>query len=80
MPAQQGVGGDEPVVSARFWEQPRQGCEDGPVWPGQTRSGDLAAQHRDLVAQHEQSGVLGGLPAGEQGEPVEELRRERHEW
>ncbi len=66
--------GDEPVVLALFWEQPGQGREDGSVWPGGTRSGDpyLAAQHRDFMAEHEQLGVLGRLPApraGSAGQP-----------
>jgi hypothetical protein len=30
--------------------------EHGPVRPGQARSGDLATQHGDLVAEHQQLG------------------------
>ena len=79
MPAQQRVGGDESVVSVLLWEQPCQGCEDGPVWPGGARSGDVAAQHCDLVAQDEQLGVLGRLPASEQREPAKELAHDQVE-
>jgi hypothetical protein len=40
----------------------------GRVWPG-----DLSVQDRDLVAQHEDPGVLGRMPAGQQREPADEL-------
>jgi hypothetical protein len=33
-----------------------QGGQHGPVWPGQPGPTDLAAQHGDLVAQHQQLG------------------------
>lgn len=79
MPAQQHVRGDESVVPALLWEQPCQGCEDGPVWPGGARSGDVAAQHCDLVAQDEQLGVLGHLPASEQREPAKQLAHDQVE-
>jgi len=75
MPAQQRVGGDEAMVSVLPWEESAQCRENGSVWPGGARSGDLAAQHRDFVPQHEQLGVLGCLPASEECEPAEELTR-----
>jgi hypothetical protein len=37
----------------------------------------VAAQHCDLVAQDEQLGVLGRLPASEQREPAKELARDQ---
>jgi len=37
------------------------------------RSWDLSAQHRDLMPYHEEFGVLGGLPVGQQREPAGEL-------
>ena len=49
-----------------------QGCQDGPVWPGKAWTGDLSAQHRDLLPEHEELGVLGGLPASEQFEPAQD--------
>jgi hypothetical protein len=85
MPAQQGVGGDEAMVSALPWEESAQRREDGPVWPGGVRSGDLSAHDRDLMAQHEDLGVLGRLPAGQQRKPADELteaqveQSERHD-
>jgi hypothetical protein len=51
---------------------PGQGCQDGPVWPGKAWTGDLSAQHRDLLPEHEELGVLGGLPASEQSEPAQD--------
>ena len=53
------------MVSARLGQEPGQGCEDGTIWLGGAWPGDLSAQHRDLVSQHQDLGVLGGLPAGE---------------
>jgi hypothetical protein len=44
------------------------------VWPG-----DLSAQHRDLMAQHEDLGVLGRLPAGQEREPADELTEDQVE-
>jgi hypothetical protein len=60
VPAQDGAGGDQPVHPKLCWQEPDQHGEDravGPVEPG-PRTG--AAQHGDLVPQHEQLGVLGG--------------------
>jgi len=54
------AGGDQPVRSQPPGQEPDQRGEDravGPVRPG-PRMG--AAQHGDLVPQHEQLGVLGG--------------------
>jgi hypothetical protein len=71
--AQQGVGCDEAMGSTLLGQDPAQRREDGPIRPGGTRSGDLSVQHRDLVSQHQQLGVLGCLLAGEQCEPAGEL-------
>jgi len=49
MPAQQGVGSDEAVVSAVLGEEPGQGCEDCPVWPAGARPGDLATWRRSTA-------------------------------
>ena len=60
VPAQDGAGGDQPVRSQLSGQEPDQRGEDcavGPVEPG-PRMG--AAQHSDLMPQHEQLGVLGG--------------------
>jgi len=60
VPPQDGTGRDQPVHPQLCWQQPDQRGEDrsvGPVEPG-PRIG--TAQHRDLVSQYEQLGVLGG--------------------
>jgi hypothetical protein len=60
VPAQDGAGGDQPMVPQPRGQEPDQRGEDcavGPVEPGLRMS---AAQHGDLVPQHEQLGVLGG--------------------
>jgi hypothetical protein len=71
--------GDEAVVSALLGKEPGQGCEDGTIRPGGTWPGDLSAQHRDFLPEHQDLGVLGGLPAGEQCEPAEELAQDQVE-
>jgi hypothetical protein len=42
-------------------------------------SGDLLAQHRHLVSEYEDLGVLGRLPAAEQCEPSGELAEDEVE-
>jgi membrane associated rhomboid family serine protease len=74
------------MASALLGEQPGQRCEYDAVWPGEVWPGDLPAQHRHLVSEHEELGVLGRLPAGQQCEPAEELaedqveQSQRHDW
>jgi hypothetical protein len=41
-------------------QQPRQSGQHRPVGPVELRPGDVAAQHRELVAQHQQLGALCG--------------------
>ncbi len=36
--------------------------KDGPVWPGGAWPGELLAHDRDLMAQHEELGVLDACP------------------
>jgi hypothetical protein len=40
-------------------------------------AGDVAPQHRDLVPEHEDLGVLGRLAAAQQYEPADELKQIR---
>src|SRR6266540_2766783 len=66
-------------------KQSGQRREDGPARPGERWPGDLSAQHRDLMSQHEDLGVVGRLAAG-QAKPADELTEaqieesERHGW
>jgi hypothetical protein len=58
VPPQDGAGGNQPVYPQPCWQEPDQRSEDravGPVEPG-PRIG--AAQHGDLVPQHEHLSVL----------------------
>jgi len=64
VPGQQGGWGDDAMGPQRAGEQPGQRGQDRAVWPGQARSGHLAAQDRDFVAQDEDLHVLGRGPAG----------------
>jgi hypothetical protein len=86
MPPQQRPRGHESMASALSGEQPRQRREHSAVQPGGSRPGDLSAQNRDLVSEHEDLGILGCLPTGEQCEPADELtedqveQSQRHDW
>jgi hypothetical protein len=61
------------MVSALCRKESGQRRKDGPVRPGEAWPGHLSAQDRHLVSQHEDLGVLGRLPAGQQCEPTGEL-------
>jgi hypothetical protein len=58
VPAKDRVGGDEQPGPAAAWDESAQRGLDGPVGPGWAGSGDLPAEHRELVAQEEDFGVL----------------------
>ena len=60
VPPQDGAGGDQPVRPQPCRQEPDQRGEDRAVGPVQPGPGIGAAQHGDLVPQHEQLGVLGG--------------------
>jgi hypothetical protein len=73
MPGQDRVRGD-PAMATQCSGQPSdEGGEHGPVRPLQTRGGVGAAQHRDLVAQHEQLDILRGRRATQQQDHSEHL-------
>jgi hypothetical protein len=54
VPGQQRGRGNDPMPPQLARQCPDQGGEHGPVRPGQARPTDLAAQHGDFVAQHQQ--------------------------
>ena len=58
MPTQQRVGGDQPPCPARSRERGRDRCEQAAVGVGDLGSVDLAAQHSELVARHDDLKVL----------------------
>ena len=51
--AQQRVGGDQPPGSARSRKRGRNRSEQAAVGVDEFRSVDMAAQHSELVAQHD---------------------------
>jgi hypothetical protein len=53
VPPQHGAGRDEPVFSQRGWQVPDEGGEDCTVGSVQPGPGMGAAQHGNLVPQHE---------------------------
>ena len=62
MPGQEcGRGDGEDVGPSGPWDQRGQGGEPGPVRRFIADSGDLAAQHRILVPQHEDLGHQGAI-------------------
>jgi hypothetical protein len=60
VPSQDGAGGYEPVHPQPCRQEPDQRGEDCAVGPVEPRPGIGAAQHGDLVPQHEQLGVWEG--------------------
>jgi hypothetical protein len=62
------------MASQRSGQPPGERGEHGPVRPLQARFGVGAAQHGDLVAQHEQLDILGrGRATQEQEQPEQVL-------
>jgi len=59
VPSQDGAGSDQPVYPKPGRQQPDQRGEDSAVGPVQPGPGMGAAQHGDLVPQHQQLDVLG---------------------
>jgi hypothetical protein len=68
VPAQQRLGLDQEAGPAGPGQQAADGGEQGTVGGFQPGSWNLAAEHGQLVAQHQDLQVLGGVAAGEQGE------------
>jgi hypothetical protein len=71
------VAGGTKKIASRRGEQPRQRREHDTVGGLQLRPVYLAAEHRDLVAQHEESDVLGVVVAGELGQHFQHLAQEQ---
>ena len=70
MPAQNRVGCDQTIGPQWSRQQPHERGEHGPVRPLEPRSRVGAAQHGDLVAQHEELNIFsGGRTADQQDQP-----------
>ena len=77
VPAQQRVRRDQPAHPQWPGEKPGQRGEHCPVGPIQLRLGILPLQHRHLLAQHQQLGVLGSCRAREQHHPASHADEEQ---
>jgi hypothetical protein len=73
MPAQQRLWLDKQPAPSWSGQQPRQRGEYRPVGPVDPWPGHLASQHRDLVAQHQQLGILRRRTPRQQHKPPQHL-------
>jgi hypothetical protein len=71
VPSKDGAGRDQPVHPSGG-QEPGQGGEDSAVGPVQPGPGMGAAQHGDLVPQHQQLDVLGRRGPAGQDQPAAE--------
>ena len=72
MPTQHRARRDQPVAAHRPRQPPDQRGQDRPVGPVQPRPWLGSPQHRHLVAQHQQLGVLRRAGAGQQHQPTDQ--------
>jgi hypothetical protein len=77
VPGEQGAGCHDPVQPQVPGQQPGERGDHGAVSPVRLRAGNLAAQDRDLVPQHQDLNILGGVAAGEQRQPAEQPDHEQ---
>jgi len=77
MPVQQRRRLHEQPTPERPGEQPSEPSQHRPVCPGDRRPGHPPAQHRDLVAQHQQLSVLGCRASGQQRKPPQHLAEQQ---
>ena len=70
---------DDQHLPGRARQEPRQPGQHRPVGPVNAWPGHLAAQHRDLVAQHEQLGILDRRTVRQQCEPPQHLAEQQIE-
>ena len=59
MPAKDRLGRDEERCPPLTRNQPSEGTDERSIRPGEAGTGDLALEHGQLMAQHEDLGVLG---------------------
>jgi hypothetical protein len=71
MPAQQRLGRDEEARPAGSGQDAADRGEQGAVGGLELGSWDLAVEHGELVAQHEDLQVLGSVATGELGEQLD---------
>ena len=68
MPAQQGLGLDEEARPVSPGQDAADRSEQRPVGRFEPGACDLAAEHGELVTQHQNLQVLGAIASGQQGE------------
>ncbi len=71
MPAQQRLRGDEEARPAGSWQHAADRGEQGTVGWFQLGSRNLAAEHDELVAQHQDLQILGSIAADEQAQELD---------
>jgi hypothetical protein len=71
VPGQQRARRDDAMLPQLAGKPADQGGQHGPVRPGQTWPGNLATQHRDLMAQHHQLSDYRGLATRHLRQPAE---------
>ena len=71
MPPQQRSWRNQPEPAQLSRQHPGHRAEERPVDPGQGRAPIGSAQHRDLMPQHEDLGVLGRVGPDEQHKPAQ---------
>jgi hypothetical protein len=71
MPGQQRARRDDAMLPQLAGKPADEGGQHGPVRPGQTWPGNLATQHRDLMAQHHQLSDHRGLATRHLRQPAE---------
>ena len=59
MPAKDRLGRDEEGCPPLTGDQASEGTDERSIRPGEAGTGDLALEHGELMAQHEDLGVLG---------------------
>jgi hypothetical protein len=79
MPAQQRGRLHQQPAPGWTGQQPRQPSQHRPVGPVDPWPGHLAPQHRDLVAQHQQLGVLSCRAPRQQRKPLQHLAEQQIE-
>ena len=77
MPTQDGVRSDQAMATQRSGQPPHESGEHGPVRPVHARTWVGAAQHGDLVAQHEELNILGGGRTADQQDQPEHLQEDQ---
>ncbi len=77
VPGEQGARRHDPLYPKAPGQQPRQGGYHRPVSPVRFRAGDLAAQDRDLMPEHQDFHVLGNIAAGKERQPAEQPDHEQ---